>query len=191
MKHINFFAIILSILPLNTFCSTSLSGNFALDMQRYYGTPYDAESYIDTNKNISMESYTSTNYVPFPGSQGSYQTYPFPNSNQQKILIFQPSDGSMTNGYYDVNSQTAHTPLHQYDHIIVIDGTLLAPILNKNGQYIDQKGIAYTQIGSMNIPSQDASDMNIYYLFGIEKNIKSTTNQSNNQPMQSYASMGE
>lgn len=190
MKKTKIIAITLSILSLEHFCSASWAAN----MQRYYSNPYDAESYIDLNKGISMESYIRTNTNPFPGSikENSLQNYPFPNYQERKELYFQPSDGSMTNGIYEVNSKTAKTALHEYTNVIVIDGTVQTPKLNSKGQYIDSKGNTLESIGSMNVPTEDASpsDTNTYYLFGkiVPSKAKPSTK---NTPTQDYNSAGE
>lgn len=189
MKKVKNIAIILSILTIGNYFYGDDSENYAIDMQRFYGGPYDAESYVDTNKDISTESYTSNNNLPFPGPQGSYQNYPYPNT-QSKQIMFQPSDGSLTNGTLEINNKTAQTTLYSYDHVIIINGTVQAPKLNNQGQYVDRQGNQYVAIGSMNVPLQDASDTNIYYIFGRITNKKSAST-SNNAPIQDYNNMNE
>jgi hypothetical protein len=190
VKKAKIIAIIVSILSLERFSSTSWTAN----VQRYYSNPYDAESYIDLNKGISMESYIRTKTQPYPGSikENSLQNYPFPNSQERKELYFQPSDGSMTNGTYEANSKTAKTALHQYTNVMIVNGTVQTPKLNNKGQYVDSKGNALESIGSMSVPAQDASpsDTNTYYLFGQVVPSK-TTAATKIAPTQDYNSAGE
>ena len=150
-------------------------GNFAIDIERYYGGGQAApRSYIDTNNRIDMRSYIIANPYPnnYPG--GSRDSYNYPGSPNQQY--FQPADGSLNNGIYDVINKTAKTPLHQYNNVIIIDDTVKTPTLNTKAKYVDKQGKEYQIIGSANIPSEDASDINTYYFFG---QLNDQANQDN------------
>lgn len=195
MKIVRKTAIILSILAASNYaCASSFTGNFDVDMQRYYGTGQgNPRSYIDTNNRISMESYTFANPYPnnYPG--GIPGQYNDAKSSNQKY--FQPSDGSMTTGTYNVINKTAQTALHTYTNVVIVDGTAKTPTLNPKGKYVDKQGKEYNMIGSANIPSEDASDINTYYFFGQLADPKNQNNAKDkklaNQPIQDYYSQGE
>ena len=76
------------MLTLSNFCLSDWNA----DVERYYSNPYDAESYINLNKDISMESYIRTQTAPYPGpgtiKENSLQNYPFPNKNERKEIYF-------------------------------------------------------------------------------------------------------
>ena len=188
MKHAKKnITISLSILTIASLIYT----DWQTDIERYYSNPYDAESYIDLNKNISMESYIGNHAQPFPGSikENSLQIYPFPNRNERKELYFQPCDGSLKNGIVEILSKTATTSLHEYDNVIMIDGTVKTPKLQPDGSYKDAQGNTLNQIGSLILPALDESpsDKSTYYIFG---KIKSTT-KNPNKALQDYNSQGE
>lgn len=138
-----------------------------------------------------MESYTFANPYPnnYPG--GIPGEYNDAKSTNQKY--FQPSDGSMTTGTYNVINKTAQTALHSYTNVVIIDGTIKTPTLNSKAMYVYQ-GKEYTMIGSANIPSEDASDINTYYFFGQLNDPKGeniAAKQQKNKPIQDYYSQGE
>ncbi len=194
MKIVRKAAIILSILTIESyFFADSFTGNFDIDMQRYYGGGQGSpRSYIDTNNRISMESYTVANPYPnnYPG--GIPGQYNDAKSSNQKY--FQPSDGSQTTGTYNVIHKTAQTALHNYTNVVIIDGTVKTPTLNQKAKYVDKQGKEYQMIGSANIPSEDASDINTYYFFGIladPKNDNMAAKQAANQPTETFYSQGE
>ncbi len=194
MKIARKVATILSILIIASYCYTDdFTGNFTGDIQKYYGGGQGApRSYIDTNNRISMESYIIANPYPnnYPG--GSGQNYNYPGSPNQQY--FQPADGSLDNGIYDVINKTAKTPLHSYNNIVIIDGTVTTPTLNAKAKYVDKQGKEYQMIGSANIPSQDASDINTYYFFGQlndPANQNTYEKKNANKPTQTYNSQGE
>lgn len=192
MKNLQIVAIVVSILTIESYSYTrDFTGDFETDLQRYYGGPSSPRSYIDTNTRISMESYIIANPYPsnYPG--GIPGQYNDENSSNQKY--FQPSDGSMTNGTYDVVSKTAKTALHTYNNIIIVDGTIKTPTLNPKATYTYQNK-EYIMVGSMNIPSEDASDINTYYFFGQladPKNENLAAKKQANVPVQDYNSEGE
>lgn len=172
MKIVKIIVIIVSILAIDAdFYSSDLQNN-AIDMQRYYGNPYDAESYIDVNKDLSLKNYIS--------SQAA----------SHNPLLFQPCDGSMINGTLHFTNKTAQTALHNYNNIIIINGTVQAPQLNNKGNYIDKFGNEYIAVGSMNLPIEDESDVNSYYIFGKIIN-NNTTSTAQNKPMLDYNNMNE
>lgn len=193
MKSLQKLAIIVSILIIGDYSYTGdFTGDSEINLQRYYGGPSSPRSYIDTNTRISMESYIIANPYPsnYPG--GIPGQYNDANSSNQKY--FQPSDGSMTNGTYDVVNKTAKTALHTYNNIIIIDGTVKTPTLNPKAKYTDAQGKEFQLVGSMNIPSEDASDINTYYFFGQladDKNENLATKKQANVPVQDYNSAGE
>ena len=194
MKNVRKVATILCILAIASYCYTDdFTGNSTGDMERYYGGGQGApRSYIDTNNRISMESYIIANPYPnnYPG--GSGQNYNHPGSPNQQY--FQPADGSLNNGTYDVINKTAQTPLHSYNNVIIVDGTVTTPTLNTKAKYVDKQGKEYLLVGSMNIPSEDASDINTYYFFGQcndPKNQDNYAKKNADKPAQSYNSQGE
>ncbi|MDP3788166.1 MAG: hypothetical protein Q8Q60_02470, partial [Candidatus Chromulinivorax sp.] len=131
---------------------------------------------------------------PYPNNYpgGIPGQYNDENSSNQKY--FQPSDGSMTTGTYDVINKTAKTALHSYTNVIIIDGTLKTPTLNQKAKYVDKQGKEYNMVGSANIPSEDASDINTYYFFGQladRQGENIAAKKQNNQPIQDYYSQGE
>lgn len=188
MKKLLKAAIILSILTIAYYAHAD-------NMDRYYGGGQGSpRSYIDTDWNQNFwRSYITTKTDPFPGPQGSAQNYPFPDPKAISQQVFQPSDGSVTNGSYNITNKTAITPMHRYKNVIVVDGTSATPKLNKQGKYIDKQGVQYEAIGSFNIPSQDASDIFIYFIFG---QFDDTTTPAKNKtrkniPIQTFNSQGE
>jgi hypothetical protein len=194
MKNLRKVATILSILAMIQHCQADdFTGNFSSDIQRYYGGGQgDPRSYIDTNNRIDMSSYIIANPYPnnYPG--GSGESYNYPGSPNQQY--FQPADGSLNNGIYYTINKTAKTPLHQYNNVIIIDGTVKTPTLNAKAKYVDKQGKEYQIIGSINIPSEDASDINTYYLFGQltdHTNQDNYTKKTTNVAAQSYNSQGE
>lgn len=194
MKSLQKLAIIVSILAIGNYSYTDdFTGNFDGDMQRYYGAGQGSpQSYIDTDNRISMESYIIANPYPnnYPGGDG--KSYNYPGSPNQKY--FQPSDGSLSNGTYNVINKTATTPLHTYNNVIIIDGTVKTPTLNTKAKYVDKQGKEYQMIGSLNMPSEDASDINTYYFFGQQadpKNQDDNEKKKANMPTQDYYSQGE
>ena len=194
MQNLRKVATILSILAMVQHCQADdFTDNFSRNIQRYYGGGQGApRSYIDTNNRIDMSSYIIANPYPnnYPG--GSGDTYNYPGSPNQQY--FQPADGSLNNGTYDVINKTAKTPLHNYNNVIIVDGTVTTPTLNAKAKYVDKQGKEYQLVGSMNIPSEDASDINTYYFFG---QMTDPANQDNyakkttNVAAQTYSSQGE
>ncbi len=164
-------------------------------MYQYYSNPYQSESYIDLNKNISTSSYTNVKLVPYGGTikDRALQPYPYPNPNAKKEIYIQPCDGSMTSGIYEVNSKTVKTALHDYKDVIMINGTFKTPQRNAQGKYVDKNGITYDAIGTVKIPAKDESpsDTGTYYLFGHNVPRKNQDNKTTNQPIQNYYSADE
>ena len=193
MKILQKLLAILSILAIgNHFYADTPNPSFIPDLYRYYGNPTSPNSYIDTNNTISMESYIIANPYPNNYPNGSEAQYGMPNNLNQKY--FQPADGSMTTGTYDVINKTATTALHNYKNIIIVDGTVKTPQLNPQAKYVDAQGKEYQLIGSLNQPSQDASDMFVYYFFGQiadtqPENI--AAKKAANVPIQTFDSANE
>ncbi len=193
MKTLRFLAIIISALTIASFChSENFTSDFNANMQRYFGSGQgNPRSYIDTNNRISMESYIIANPYPnnYPG--GSSQEYNHPRSPNQQY--FQPADGSLNNGTYDVTNKTAKTPLHSYNNVIIVDGTVTTPTLNSQAKYVDKENKEYNMIGSVHIPSEDESDMSTYYFFGQinDQKNKDQVNENINVASQTYNSQGE
>lgn len=195
MKKLQNVAIIVSILAIGNYSHTSNivqdTTTFEADLERYYGGPSSPRSYIPEAP-ISMESYIIANPYPnnYPGGpEGEYNPF---NSPYQKY--FQPADGSLSNGIYNVRAQTATTPLHTYKDIIIVDGTVKPPVLNSQAKYIDKKGNEYRIVGSLYQRSEDESDTFIYYFFGKlndPKDYDADAKRAANVPLQTYDSQGE
>lgn len=170
----------------------NFTGNWDIDMQRYYNTPYDSASYIDNQKGreLTQASYIYHKIRPYPNPyqyQGSYQIYPFPDPQGADPYPFQACDGSLQNGLFNATTQTATTSLHSYKQVIILDGTVKIPELNAQGKYVDAQGKIFDQIGSVYIPSEDASDMNTYYFFGITDDSKPSSADTTQQiPLLTY-----
>ena len=192
MTKIKNIAIIVSVLCIGNYNIATDSQGFEADLQRYYGGPYSPHSYIDTNKNFVIDTGAYKNTYPnnYPG--GPSGVYNPANSPYQKY--FQPSDGSLTNGTYDVQKKTATTPLHSYKDIIIMDGTYKTPALNENGKFIDQQGNELQPVGSFMQRSQDESDTFMYYLFGKiadPKDSDTLAKKAANKATQTFDSQGE
>jgi len=190
MKYIQLTAIIGSILTITNFCYS----DWATDIDRYYANPYHVESYIDTNKDISMESYIKTNIDYAKSSkEGIGLHFPPSTHNEQKTIYFQPCDGSMTNGTYDNTNKTAKTALYSYDNVIVFNGTHSTPKLTSTGKYKNAQNLELESIGSLKIPAPDESpsDSSTYFLFGTKVQTSQPTKTKENSPTQDYNSQGE
>lgn len=148
---------------------------------------------------ISLSLYISMNadYVSIHDDISNIHTQPRNfeiNLNQTLVyqtlpdFIFQPSDGSMTNGNYYAQNHTAQTNLYEYSNVIIIDGTNKTPTLTPQGTFIDQHGNNLVPIGSYNQPVYDYGITKTYYLFGIR--TKKITDQPND-PIETYDSKGE
>ncbi|MBV8660960.1 MAG: hypothetical protein JO129_02345 [Candidatus Dependentiae bacterium] len=219
MKNLQKIAIVLSILTIECyFCAASQAQNIIPsqsitqvtpkagpenELELYYSYPNDTQgqeniniielSYIDTNTQTSFLGYIIANPYPVTNPKATYlgnsQFFPY-------TQYFQPADGSMTNGTFDVTAKTATTALHNYKNIFFVDGSLKTPRLSSKGKYIDKKGNQYDLVGSLQLPSEDASEINSYYIFGtveepIKSNIKNIIALVNNKPTQTYYSQGE
>jgi len=164
-------------------------------INQYFSNPYDAESYIDTNQSLSMESYIRSNIHAFPGplKEGSVQVYPFPQLQAKTQIYFQPCDGSMTNGLYTLTDRIAVTAVASYHNVILCDATLQPPTRNKQGQYQDTQGKTYDPIGSVIVPAPDASpsDATIILLFGQKISDPKQKMPLNQTPIQTYTSTNE
>ncbi len=112
----------------------------------------------------------------------------FSNLQSSSEQMFQPADGSLSNGTYDKTTHNAKTKLHSYQNVITIDGTTATPTLNAQGKYVDITGNQLEPIGSFNKYSDDSGDINTYYLFG---NITDKENLINNGPIETYSSQTE
>lgn len=164
-------------------------------INQYFSNPYDAESYIDTNHSLSMESYIRSNIHAFPGplKESSIQVYPFPQLQEKTQIYFQPCDGSMTNGLYTLTDRIAVTAVASYNNVILCDATLQPPPRNKEGKYQDKQGKTYDPIGSVIVPAPDASpsDASIILLFGQKISIQKQKMSLNQTPIETYTSTNE